>query len=69
MNKRCVQIIFRQTGEAHVFSSVTEMYARLGRKVIGLTLHSLFNALSKGRGKYENSKFIMRYLHRTKFTI
>ena len=61
MIKRYVQVTIKSTKQVHQFPTITEMYAKLGEKAIGVTRNSLWNALSKSNGRFENGKVKVEY--------
>lgn len=61
MNKRYVQVTIKETGRVLTFPTVTQMYAKLGEEAVGVNIHSLWNALAKKGGKYENEKVKVEY--------
>lgn len=69
MNKRYVQITYKQTGKVYTFPTVTKMYSVLGENGIGIKINSLWNAVSKNDGIYENDNVKIEYkvTHRIKW--
>lgn len=61
MSKRYIQVTLKDTGTVRVFPTIVKMYAKLGEENIGVTRNSLWNALSKQEGKYENKKVKIEY--------
>ena len=61
MIKRYVQVTIKSTNQVRQFPTITEMYAKLGEKTIGVTRNSLWNALSKSNGRFENGKVKVEY--------
>lgn len=44
-----------------VFPTIARMYATLGEPTICMAKNSLWNALSKSKGKYENNRIKVEY--------
>lgn len=61
MNKRFVEITFKETGNVRRFPTITKMFKELGDNVIGITRNSLWNGLGKNDGVYENNKVKVEY--------
>lgn len=61
MHKRFVEVILKETGNKHRFSTITKMYQKLGEDVIGITRNSMWNSIAKNDGVYENSKIRVEY--------
>lgn len=61
MKKRYIQTTLKGTGDVRIFPTITKMYTLLGEEAIGVTRNSLWNALSKNEGKYENAKVKVEY--------
>lgn len=61
MIKRYILVTIKATGRKIIFPTVTKMYSRLGEHNIGVTRNSLWNALSKDGGKFENRKVKVEY--------
>lgn len=61
MNKRYIQVTLKDTGKVRIFPTIVKMYAKLGESAVGVTRNSLWNALSKQEGKYENKKVKIEY--------
>lgn len=70
-NQRVRYVLFvdKRTNEQFTFPTIVQMYASLGVKRIGLVKNSLFNALSKDNGLYENEKIKVEYKDIINFTI
>lgn len=49
------------TGKSYAFPTVRMMYKKLPRKTLGMAINSLWNALSKNNGFYENDKIKVEY--------
>lgn len=61
MKKRYIQVTLKGTNDVRIFPTITKMYTLLGEETIGVTRNSLWNALSKFEGKYENNKVKVEY--------
>ncbi len=61
MLKKYILVQIKTTGEVRIFPTITQMYTLLGEEAIGITKNSLWNALSKKNGKYENSRVKVAY--------
>ena len=56
MRKREVVLLNKETSKTAVYSTVKELAQNNDKDAIGISLHSLWNALSKSGGAYENAK-------------
>lgn len=61
MLKKYILVRIKSTKEVRIFPTITKMYAMLGEEAIGITKNSLWNALSRKDGEYENSKVKVAY--------
>lgn len=61
MLKKYTLIRIKKTDKVYLFPTITKMYTLLGEEAIGITRNSLWNALSKNDGKYENAKVKIVY--------
>lgn len=59
--KKYVSVQIKSTGQICVFPTITMMFSRLGKDIIGITCNSLWNALSTHGGRYENDKVKVEY--------
>lgn len=56
----------KESKRTFIFPTVARMYELLGEDVIGLTINSLYNALAKASGEYENNRVIVAYKPKAK---
>lgn len=53
-------IILTLNGEKHIFPSIARMYTLLGHQ-LNVSLHSIYNAISKHNGVYSSGNFKIEY--------
>lgn len=53
-------VILTLDGEKHIFPSIAQMYNLLGHR-LDVTLHSIYNAISKHGGIYSRNNFKIEY--------
>lgn len=63
MRKRYVQATIKSTGKVLVYPTVAKMYEDIGEKVVGVTINTIWNALAKNKGRYENGQVVVEYKH------
>lgn len=61
MKKRYIKITFKESGRFMVFPTIAKMYTILGEPILCMAKNSLWNALSKGKGRYENNRIKVEY--------
>lgn len=61
MRKRYVKLTMKGTGKTYAFPTVRMMYKKLKDSTLGVTINSLWNALSKNGGFYENDRVKVEY--------
>lgn len=66
MIKRYVRVRVKDTGRCYSFNTIVKMYSKLGEGTVGVSRNALWNALSKGFGKYENNNVRIEYRERRK---
>lgn len=59
--KRIVRLKNKQTGEIDSYPTIIELVGRNGEKTLGIGLNSLYNAVSKNKGKWENDLYEVYY--------
>lgn len=59
--KRIVMLEDKATGQKTPFPFITTLIRKVGDEVLGINLNSLYNALSTGKGKWENKKYKVWY--------
>lgn len=59
--KRLVRLRNKKTKEIQTFPTIMHLLRSKGSDYLGIEKQSLYNALSKGKGKWENEKFAIYY--------
>ncbi|SEA79905.1 hypothetical protein SAMN04487851_11469 [Prevotella sp. tc2-28] len=59
--KRLVRLKDKETKEIYSYSSITELIRRNGEEALGISLQSLYNAMSTNKGRWGNDRYEVYY--------
>lgn len=59
--KRIVRLKNKHTGEIGSYPTIADLVRRNGVKTLGIGLNALYNAVSRNKGRWENSSYELYY--------
>ena len=55
--KRVVRLKNKTTGEIDTYPTLADLVRRNGEDMLGISLNALYNAVSAGKGRWENKNY------------